>query len=351
MTISRTYPVALCLALVSCLTGALTPETQGHEESAVAVEMSTAANRFLNSLDEGQRDQATFALNSPERVNWHFIPRERKGLPLKSLKPEQSTFAHALLASALSHRGYLQAATIMSLEAVLRDIEKGRGAVRDPALYYFSVFGKPHTTAPWAWRVEGHHLCVNMVVTGADGISATPSFFGGNPARVLSGSHQDLRVLGTEEDLGRELIQSLDEGQRAIAIINRTAPRDVILGPTREASLLTPAGLSYSKMNQEQRELLTTLISEYLFRYRAELARVEWSRIEKTGMNKVSFAWAGETEPGKGHYYRVQGPTFVLEYDNTQNNANHVHTVWRDPEGEFGVNLLRHHHEHGDHAH
>lgn len=313
-----------------------------------AAEMAATANNFLSALNPELRAKTVFEFDSPERVNWHFVPMPRKGLPFKEMSPAQRHLAHALLNSALSQRGYFKATTIMSLEQVLYDLEK-QAAHRDAELYYFSIFGKPGLEG-WGWRVEGHHLSLNFTVRGDTVIATTPSFLGSNPAEVLTGPRQGLRVLAHEEDLGRRLVKALDDKQRRVAIVATNAPRDVITGDLRKARSLEPMGLPAAQMNSPQRELLKALIWEYIGRTRAEVAETEWTRIQDAGWEKVSFAWAGDLEPGQGHYYRVQGPTFLLEYDNTQNNANHVHTVWRNFENDFGDDALRKHYEQVPHG-
>jgi hypothetical protein len=221
--------------------------------------------------------------------------------------------------------------------------------VRDPELYYLTVFGTPGSQAPWAWRLEGHHLSLNFTVAGGASVSVTPSFLGSNPARVVTGPREGLRVLAAEEDLARELVRSLSEEQRKAAIYDAKAPDDIITGADRKARQLSPPGLAVGQMTPGQVELLKRLLEEYVHRYRPELAESDMKKIETAGMDKVSFAWAGATEPGKGHYYRLQGPSFVMEYDNTQNNANHVHTVWRDLQNDFGEDLLRKHYDESHH--
>lgn len=322
-----------------------------HELAGVADEMVTAASRFLLTLKPEQRAAATFDFADTERLNWHFIPRERKGLPLGDMAPGQQHLAKALLASGLSHRGHLQASTIMALESVLRDLEKGSGPLRDPARYYVSIFGEPALDHVWGWRVEGHHLAINLTLTGTTGISATPSMFGSNPAEVREGPLTGTRVLAEAEDLGRALLESLADEQRAVAIFDARAPRDVILGPGREVRALEPPGLSAAAMTAVQRQALTTLVQAYLFRYRPEIAEVEFGQIEAIGIARLHFAWAGGAKRGEGHYYRVQGPTFILEHDNTQNQANHVHSTWRDYHNDFGADLLKAHYESGEHPH
>ena len=302
--------------------------------------IAEAANNFLAALTPEQQAKTVFELKSDERVNWHFVPKERNGLTFADMTPAQRHLAHALLATTLSHRGYFKAATIMSLEQVLKEIEK-TGPRRDAEMYYFSLFGTPGKDV-WGWRAEGHHLSLNFLVRG-DTVLATPSFMGSNPAEVLAGPRQGLRVLAKEEDLGRELVKTLDDEQRKLAVIAETAPRDILTSNSRKAKRLEPAGLAVAQMNERQRGLLRALVDEYVARNRAEVAKADWARINQAGWEKVSFAWAGGFERGQGHYYRVQGPTFLLEFDNTQNNANHIHAVWRDFENDFGEDLLRKH--------
>ncbi|PYJ86271.1 MAG: hypothetical protein DME22_05925 [Verrucomicrobia bacterium] len=315
----------------------------------VAEEMAAAANNLLATLTPEQAAQATYPQNDNERFNWHFIPRERKGLPFKEMAPEQKHLAHALLSTALSHRGYLKASTIMSLEQVLRDLEQGKGPPRDPERYFVTIFGRPDAKATWGWRVEGHHLSLNFMLVEGKEISVTPSFLGSNPGEVREGPRKGLRVLGAEEDLARQLVSSLNDEQKKAAIYTNTAPREIITGNDRKARALSPMGIPAAKLNAAQTELVWQLIREYVYRYRPEIADHDLKKIEQAGTKNLYFAWAGSTEPKQGHYYRVQGPTFLMEYDNTQNDANHIHAVWRDFEHDFGDDLLREHYERTPH--
>ncbi|SRR5258706_3159813 len=308
-----------------------------------AEEMAQAATNFLAALTSEQQAKAVYAWKDEERFDWHFIPKPRKGLPFKEMTPAQRALAQALLSSGLSQRGYAKASTIMSLEQVLFSLEK-QGPTRDAELYFVSVFGAPGTAA-WGWRVEGHHLSLNFAVTGDRVLAVTPSFFGANPAQVREGPRKGLRVLASEEDLARELMQSLDSGQRKTALVTNIAPREIITGNARQARPLEPLGLSAAALTKPQKDLLLTLLKEYVFRYRNEIAEDELQRIRQSGVDHLHFAWAGGLEVGEPHYYRIQGPTFLMEYDNTQNNANHVHTVWRDLEHDFGEDPLRTHYE------
>jgi hypothetical protein len=306
--------------------------------------MAAAAKNFLVTLTPEQREKARFDFGDAERKNWHYIPRARKGLSIKEMTQEQRLVAHALLSTGLSHRGYAKAVSIMSLEAVLAILEKDRvgGAVRDPEAYFVSIFGTPGGNEPWGWRVEGHHLALNFTAAGKAMPSLTPSFFGTNPGEVKTGPRAGTRILGAEEDLGRALVTALTEEQRKIAILPGDAPKEVFNDPKR-VDPTKPEGIPQSQLTPEQTALLTKLVKEYLFSRRPDVATEEWAKIEKAGLGALHFAWAGQIEPGKPHYYRVQGGNFVLEYDNTQNEANHVHCLWRDFDKDFGADFLKAH--------
>lgn len=314
-----------------------------HEEEA-ARDMADAARTFLASLDAGQRDAASFALKDEHRVDWHFVPRERQGLSLARLTAAQHHLAMALLASGLSSQGMIKATTIMSLEQVLQVIEgPNRRLARNPGDYYLSVFGTPARTGTWGWSFEGHHLSLNFTIVEGHHIAATPSFMGSNPAIVPNGPHQGLEVLADEQNLGRSLVRSFSAQQRQAAVIAEKAPRDIVTSAARKVSPLEPQGIGWGALSPDQREQLWTLVKRYVQRARGEVAEADLAKIAKAGQDNLSFAWAGGLEPGQGHYYRIQGPTFLIEYDNTQNHANHVHAVYRDFEEDFGRDLLAEH--------
>jgi hypothetical protein len=330
--------------------------THGAPTAKAAREMAAAAQNLWAALTPEQKDKAGFEFTDPLRYDWHFIPRPRKGLPLKEMTGEQKALAHGLLASGMSQGGYIKAETIISLEQILASIERGKGPVRDPELYFFNIFGKPGSTdpkQPWGWRVEGHHLALNFTIVGDKGIAGGPTFMGSNPADVKDGPRKGLRVLGEEEDLARKLAKSLTDDQRKKGIVEAEAPKDILSSALRKAKPLEPAGILVPELNAEQKELLNSIIVLYAERLRPELAANDLARVFKAGIDKIGFAWAGPLEPGQPHYYRIQGPTFLIEYDNTQNNANHVHSVWRDFEGDFGDDLLKKHYESAsaDHGH
>ena len=318
--------------------------------AAAGAEMAQAATNFLASLTDEQRSKASFEFKDEQRYDWHFVPRPRKGLPLKEMTHAQRPLAHALLSSGLGQRGYVEAVTIISLEQILKDVEQGRGPARDPEMYFVSVFGKPGAQGAWGWRVEGHHLALNFTVVGGRAAAGGPSFFGSNPGEVRDGPRKGLRVLGAEEDLGRQLVQSLDESQRKAAILPGEAPKEIITGNSRKAMLDDPKGITVAQLQPAQRQVLMSLLDLYARRLRTEMAEQDLRRIMQAGVEDVRFAWAGGTERNQPHYYRLVGPTFLVEYDNTQNNANHVHTVWRDLQNDFGEDALRGHYEQTPHA-
>lgn len=315
-------------------------------------QMAEVANLFLSVLTPEQKAKATFKFDDEERINWHFIPRERKGLPLKEMTPQQELLAHALLNTGLGFRGAAKAVTIMSLEEVLWQMEgakapdeAGKAAVRakrDPEQYFVSIFGTPEMKGTWGWRIEGHHLSLNFTIKDGQLLRASPTFFGTNPGEVRQGNLMGLRVLGKEEDLGRELVKSLNDEQWKKALFDAVAPKEMITAAEKRVSPLKPDGLSNADMTAEQKAKLKEIITEYTDRVRPEIAAELWAEIDKS---PVFFAWAGGKERGEPHYYRVQGATFLIEYDNVQGEANHPHSVFRSFEGDFGRDILAEHHK------
>jgi hypothetical protein len=333
---------SLSLLAAAILLGTI-PAARAHE---TAEQMAAVANALLQTLAPDQKARTVFEFSDQERENWHFIPRERKGLAMREMSPEQKLLGHALLNTGLSSRGQVMASTIMSLEEVLYQIEgdadpSKREATREkrnPEKYYLSIFGAPSPTGTWGWRVEGHHLSMNFTIKDGTLLRATPSFFGSNPGEVRTGPRAGTRVLGPEEDLGRAFAKSLGEDQWKKALVETTAPKEMITEAKHHVDPLSPAGISDADLKPDQKAALRQLVLEYLFRVRPEIAAERWKQIEAGG--PVSFAWAGSLEKGKPHYYRIQGATFLLEYDNTQNDANHIHSVWRDFAGDFGADIL-----------
>jgi hypothetical protein len=334
------------LVLVAALVAAwLAGITVASERSASS--MASAAKRFLDELTPEQRQQASFALDSEELTRWHFIPTTmfpRHGLPIKTMTEPQRAVARELLKTGLSQPGYLTATGIMNLESVLKALEPNGPNVRDPELYFFSVFGTPAAKANWGWRVEGHHLSLHFTIANGSAVASSPAFLGSNPAEVrVEGPQKGVRVLGMREDTARALLTALDPSQRTAATIADVAPGDIVTMTTIKIDPLNPAGLAASAMKPDQRDLLMKVVDAYTSTMAADIASERLARLRAAGLDKISFAWAGPTEVGQKHYYRVQGPTFLIEYDNTQNNGNHIHSVWRDFDGDFGRDILREH--------
>jgi len=308
--------------------------------------MLSAANAFLASLTPEQKKQATFAYDADERMHWNFIPDEafpRNGLPIKDMTEPQRKLAMALLQSGLSARGYQTYTSIMALENILRAIEGGQRFKRDPEAHRFSIFGTPDAKGTWGWRVEGHHISLHFTVANGTTIASTPSFAGTNPAEVRDGAEKGKRVLALQEDTGRSLVMALDASQRTTAVFNATAPGEIVTNNTLNINPLSPDGLKVSAMTPAQRALLMQVIDAYAGMMTPDVAADRLAKIKAAGIENVAFAWAGPLERGQKHYYRVQGPTFLIEFDNTQNDGNHVHSIWRDFKGDFGRDLLREH--------
>jgi hypothetical protein len=342
--------LAAALVLVALFIGA----APASERAAGA--MASAATQLLDSLSAEQRQQAAFAFDSAERLKWHFIPTDmfpRNGLTLKAMSEPQRKLAHNLLKTGLSQRGYLTATQIIDLETILGAIEaearaaapagRGQAMVRDSERYFFSLFGTPSPRGAWGWRVEGHHISLHFTVVNGSLIAGSPTFFGVNPAEVRSGPRAGLRILGEHEDASRALLMALDAPRRAKAVINPVAPTDILTMNQMPINPLTPSGILVGELAANQRDLLMKLIELYASATTEDVAADRMARLRKAGIEKIGFAWAGEAERGKKHYYRIQGPTFLIEHDNTQNDGNHVHSVWRDFQGDFGRDLLREH--------
>ena len=325
-----------------------------HAQAPALVEVSTttraamagAAVGFLDALSPEARRRAMFAISDRERLNWHYVPRGREGVPFKDMPAPARAAAHELMKASLSAAGYGKAVNIMRLEEVLRRLETF-GLMRDPENYAFTVFGSPGPSAPWGWRLEGHHLSLNFTLVPDRPVAMTPAFFGANPALVPSGPQKGLRALAAEQDLGRALVQSLDETQRRRAVIGTQSLGDIVSGPGRAESLTTPQGLALADMTGDQRAQAIRLVEEYARNMPSELAEQEVGRMRQADPLLIRFAWAGPTVPGKAHYYRLHGPTLLIEYDNSQNDANHIHSVWHDPRRDFGLDLLKAHYDHG----
>ncbi|HEY8483070.1 MAG TPA: DUF3500 domain-containing protein [Longimicrobiales bacterium] len=307
-----------------------------------------AAQELIATLADSSRSLALFPFHSPERTNWDYVPEPRAGLPVKKMLPQERKATEALLRTGLGDHGARLAADIMEHEVTLRALEIAAGdprapTRRDPGLYYLTIFGTPAPDSAWGWRFEGHHLSVNATIVGRNEQVVAPLFMGANPARVPSGPKAGLRLLADEEDLARELVTMFDSTQLARAIISEKTFGDIVTRNDPAVRPLAFEGLPAAEMTPAQQQQLRRLLSVYLRRMHPAAARSQMERIEAAGFDRLHFAWAGSIRAGEPHYYRIHGPTVLVEYDNTQNNANHIHTVWRDLENDFGGDLLRQH--------
>ena len=358
--------IATVITFICLITGVI---VDGKEKARTAEAMVKAAQSFLNSLTPEQKAKASFSFADEQRFDWHFVPQDRKGLPLKEMSEAQRKAAMGLLSSALSQNGYKKATSIISLEPVLAVLEgEKRRFPRDPELYYVTIFGDPGK-GDWGFRFEGHHISQNFTVAKGKMVVDAPSFFGTNPAQVLSGPQKGLRVLGHEEDLGRALVMALDEKQRKQAIYDPKAPGDILSFDKREVKPLDKVGIKASELTGKQYAMLEKLMEEYIGNVPDDVAALRRAKLKNTKKDDLLFAWSGPVEKAQGgytleardqaasaaptgqtmgfqgHYYRVQTPTFLIEYDNTQNNANHIHSVWRDFSGDWGRDLLAEHYQ------
>ena len=313
-----------------------------------AVAMREAAGAFLSALPADQRARATAAFDTPDHREWTYLPGARPGLSLREMNEEQHRLAIALLGTGLGAPGMATAADIMALEAVLADLERSAGKQgwerRHPGHFWVRILGEPTRGAPWAWRVNGHHLAVHLTVVGDD-VAGTPQFFGANPAEVPRGPQQGRRTLPLEEDLARDLLGLLDADQLSVAVTDSTAPADIATrrDPVADPDVV-PRGLAHGDMLPAQRQVLERLLRLYVERLTPALADSAWQVMTGPDLSSTTFAWAGALERGAGHYYAVRAPTFLLEYDNVQDGANHIHTVWRDLRRDWGADLLAAHH-------
>src|SRR5262245_30116865 len=342
--------IAILLVFVFVFSGAALRKPQ-----SAGSDMTVAARSFLDTLSEEQRSKAVKEFGDTSRVDWHFIPKDaRKGLQLRDMNEKQRKAAEALLAACLSEVGYKKATTIESLERILHAAEtkSGKGKfARDSLRYFYTIFGQPKEEGKWGLSIEGHHLSLNFVVENGKLVSHTPAFFGANPAIVKDdhgvGPKNGTRVLAEEEELAFTLLGSLDATQRKTAIIADKAPAD-IRGPVgTQPPQDPPAGIPAAKLMESQVATLRSLLKACAEKMRSECSEADLKAIEDAGIEKVHFAWAGAEKPGIGHYYRLQGPTFLVEFVNVQpdsdgNPANHIHSVWRDlKQGDFGLPIKK----------
>jgi hypothetical protein len=307
----------------------------------------TAANTFIGTLDSKLKAKAQYSYDDTERSNWWFVPRARNGVTFHDLNQQQREAAVALLKASLSDQGYTKASSIFTLENVLRAVENrtAEDNYRDPLNYYFTFFGTPSIEKPWGWRIEGHHLSLNFSSVNGLIESSTPSFMGSNPAIVPSGPEKGKQILKDETDLGFRLVNSLTEDQLKTARFSETALPEIVSSNSRKAESPEPKGVSYSALTADQKKTFMDLLNVFVKNYQLGFSSKLMEKIRKAGIDNLSFAWAGSLKPGAGHYYRIQGPMLLIEYDNTQTNANHVHTVVRDLTNDFAEDILKEHYK------
>ncbi len=344
----RSRPMIVAAVLVALTIGSGWTFLQN---TSTATNMTDAAETFLGSLTAEQKEKAFFAkYEAPERLGWHFIPKaERKGLQIREMTEPQRKAAHALLRSTLSQTGYDKATQIMQLEQILHELEEAKGSrrfARDPQRYYFTIFGTPGSTERWGLSIEGHHLSLNFVVADGKVISSTPTFFATNPAIVMNqvkgGAKKGTRVLDKEETLGFELVNSLTAEQAKTAIIAEKAPREIRAAGEPQPPTDAAVGIKYGDLEQPQQDIMRKLVQSYFAKLPKDVAKETLDAIIASGPDDVRFAWAGAKKPGIGHYYRIQGSSFLIEFVNTQpdpagNPANHIHCVWRNMKGDFAL--------------
>ena len=337
------FPLKQLLLLIVLV--AVLPANAQQARIDLTQEMVEATNAFVSSLSVQQRNNGIYTFEDEERFNWHFIPRDRKGVPFRSMSDSQRAAAQNVLQTFFSAKGYQRAEAVRSLESVLAEIEVNGRFDRDPELYFLTIFGTPGLDSNWALRYEGHHLAYNWTFVSGMGIASSPQFFGSNPAEVRSGEKIGTRVLSVEEDLGRDLVSALSADQKKMAILDLEVPGDIFTAAEREITRLENSGISYSELNSRQKRMLIALIDELASMQSEVIAEARMASIRSEGLEDIKFVWIGGIERGDPHYYRVQGSGFLIEYDNTQNNANHIHLVWRDFTGDFGRDLIRMHYQ------
>ena len=335
---ARLVPLVFVVLAIVAAGAATMQDKAGHTAS-----MAEAAQAFLDTLTPEQRTAVMFPFNGDDRFDWHFIPRERKGVPLRAMNTAQKKAGLALVEASLSAEGYNKSERIRQLEQILYDRE-GR-AMRDTELYFFMIFGEPSADSTWGWRYEGHHISQNWTILDGMLSASTPQFFGTNPAHVREGSRAGERVLVLEDVLPRSLLASMSPAHRSAAVISDEAPRDILTTSDQRAAMLENTGVAYGDLSRGQQDVLWALIEEYAGAQPPAIAAERLAKVKAAGLAGIRFAWMGSLKESEPHYYRVQGPTFLIEYDNVQNSANHVHSVWRDFDGDFGRDMLAAHYQ------
>jgi hypothetical protein len=328
----------ICFFLLIFLLTISVAHSQNSEAEKVAIE-------FLNSLDSSQKQKAIIDFEDESRTKWHYFPStmySREGISLGEMNNNQKNLLQKLLKTYLNVKGYKKTNDAIEAEGILRDIGDNP-AMRSTDLYYVSFYGKPNKIKPWAWSFEGHHLSVNFTINGDD-ISYVPIFYGAAPVE-----YKGKRFLSEEEDIALKLVNSFEKKQRIKAVFSDNALNDILSGNKTKVFPLKVEGLSASEMNQDQQRILFRLIREYISSMPEQLANERIKVIKSQELKNIHFAWAGKTELTEPHYYRIQGKSFLIELDNTQNNANHIHSVWRNFDGDFGRDLIKEHYQKADH--
>ncbi|MFW6195529.1 MAG: DUF3500 domain-containing protein [Chloroflexota bacterium] len=326
------------------------------EAPEAAKAMTGAARAFLGALAAEQSEAARFQFQDEERLRWDYRPHARAGVSLKEMSADAKRAALSLVSVALSSQTEEKTRSVMALETILAEQEAMDGSgvpgrLRDPELYYFSVYGEPGGEHPWGWQVDGHHVSFNFTVVDGRYVGVTPAFLGANPAKVVHGESKGFRALAEEEDYARDMLALLDPEQKEIAIADPVAPPDIYSDNNSRVTPFKQSGVPFSSLSDRQRDGLVKLVRLYVDRMPTEVATAQWKKIEAAGLDSVTFTWMGLVERGEKHYYSVQGPRFLIEYDNTQNGGNHIHSVWRDYEGDWGEDLLHHHYQTAEHGH
>jgi hypothetical protein len=362
----RVILASLTIGILLAIAVASRPAPSFGHESLAAGDIAGAVDAFVATLSPSERARAVMPVASERRTKWHFLPgwiydRSGSGVRLGDLTDSQRTAVHRLLQVALSDRGYAKATAIVRLDDLLRELslesidrdgpQPGFGRKEAEGVgsehYWMTVFRDDRHQSAWGWRLEGHHLSLNF--TAAAGlVIGTPTFMGSDPAHVPSGRYAGWRALVAEEDLGRRLIQSLTPSQNQRAFLSAETPMDVIVGPRGAGRLDSLQGIAAASLDSEQQRLLHRIVETYVGNVRDDVARTELQAMERAGFGRVHVAWAGSLESGKPLYYRVHGPTLVIEFDNPDNNSNHIHSVWHGRD-DFGVDLLARHYRESPH--
>ena len=322
------------------------------QDTKVIKEGTTSAIAFVKSLSEAQKVTALFPLTEMSRYDWHYLPATmypRTGIAVKDLDADQKLLFYDLLRHFLSAGGYARAQDIMSFEYLLKELQPN-SMNRIPENYFIAFYGLPASQGTWGWKFSGHHVALNFTVVD-DTLAFAPFFFGVYPAEVKEGPKKGMRIIQEEEDFGFELINALSAEQKQKAIFEQYAFADIVTANSAEVGPLQPFGIQVNDFTNEQKVILNKLIVAHLSSMPDEIAKARMKNIVTEDINAIHFGWAGGLKPGEPHYYRIQGASFLIEYDNTQQNANHIHAVWRDFNGDFGRDLLKEHYRNGKHKH